>query len=147
MKFDKSISREISLQGIYQDLLGTNEEDILRFDWVNDDEVFREELEYRNRDFIISYAKKILETYFLNKHKVEEIFLKFYTKNPEIIPLIDKAILFLGISMLLMNDVPPKVIIDEVVSISKSYSSGNTVYKMVNKFMDSIAKNQNISQL
>ncbi|MFN4245745.1 MAG: transcription antitermination factor NusB [Brevinematia bacterium] len=144
MKFDKTISREIALQGIYQDIVGTPRESITKLSWV--DEVFKEEMEYRNKEFILNYSKKILETYFSKKEKVEELFKKFYTKNQETISTIDKSILFLGITMILLNDTSYKVVIDEIVNISKSYGSTNTVYKMVNKFIDTLIKIQNITE-
>ncbi|MEN2998543.1 MAG: transcription antitermination factor NusB [Brevinematia bacterium] len=143
LKFDKTISREISLQGIYQHLLGVPNEDILKLMWV--EEVLGEELEYRNKKFILQYSRKILEFYFSKYREIEGIFTKFYTKNPETISSIDKAILLLGITMLLLGDVSHRIVIDEIVNLSKAYSSGNTVYKMVNKFMDSVAKNQSVS--
>lgn len=144
MRFDKTISREIALQGIYQHLLGISEEEILKLAWV--EEVFGEEFEYRNKDFIVQYSRKILNTYFSNRAKIEKVFEEFYIRNPETVPIIDKSLFFLGLTLLLMNDVSPKVVIDEVVNISKAYSSGNTVYRVVNKFLDSVLKNQNIPQ-
>ncbi|MCX8028518.1 MAG: hypothetical protein N2712_00785 [Brevinematales bacterium] len=143
MKFDKTISREIALQGIYQDLFGIPCDEIISMKWVDD--VFKEELEFRNKEFIMQYAKKILDYYFSNKNKVESMFKKFYAKNPDMIFIIDKSILLLGLTMLILGDNSPKIVIDEIVNISKSYGSTNTVYKMVNKFMDLVVKNQNIS--
>ncbi len=145
MKFDKTISREIALQGIYQSLIGIPKEKIMEFSWV--DEIFKEEMEYRNKEFILQYSKKILENYFLNYEKIEKVFKEFYIKNQETITTIDKSILFLGITMIFINDVSYKVVLDEVVNISKSYGSTNTVYKMVNKFIDTIIKSKNITEL
>lgn len=142
MKFDKTISREIALQGIYQHIMGLEPEDIIKFEWV--EEVFEGEIEYRNKDFILTYARKILVTYFSRYEEVVSIFNKFYVKNPELLSSIDRALLMLGITMYIMGDNTHKVVIDEIINISKSYGSTNSTYKMVNKFMDLIVKNQSI---
>ncbi len=143
-KFDKTISREIALQGIYQYLSGASEEDILKLEWVED--VFKDELEYRNKEFIKQYALKILEVFFSKSELIYDVLKKFYRGNLEVLPLIDKSILLLGITLLLQDEIPSRVVIDEVISISKIYSSGNATYRMVNKFLDLVVKNQNINQ-
>ncbi|MCS7298606.1 MAG: transcription antitermination factor NusB [Spirochaetia bacterium] len=142
MKFDKTISREIALHGIYQHIMGLEPENIVKFEWVEG--VFEGEIEYRNKDFILTYARKILNTYFSRHEQIINILNKFYVKNPELLSSIDKALLMLGITMYIMGDNTPKVVIDEIINISKSYGSTNNTYKMINKFMDLVVKNQSI---
>jgi N utilization substance protein B len=145
IKYDKTIAREIALQGIYQLLQGQPLEEILKFEWTDDEEIFEDELKYRNKEFIKSFAKKLLEKAGQNLEEINEIIDKHFTKNPETISTIDKALIILGITSLkYFKDIPPAVSIDETVTLAKSFGSTNYMYKVVNKILDSINKNQNI---
>lgn len=142
MKYDKSISREIALQGIYQLLINHDRKTVLTLSWA--EEMFKDELEYRNKEFILKYAKRIIKRYIKNYKKINKIFQNSFTKNPLIIPEIDKAIIFLGIVLVkFMKDTTPKVSINETIILAKSYGSSNNFYKVVNKFLDSLIKGTN----
>ncbi|MGB9621650.1 MAG: transcription antitermination factor NusB [Brevinematia bacterium] len=142
MKYDKTISREIALQAIYQLLITNDKKTVLTLSWI--EEVFKEELEYRNKEFITKYAKKIIKKYIKNYKKINTLFKSNFTKNPLIMPEIDKAIIFLGIVLLkFMKDTTPKIAINETIILAKAYGSSNNFYKAVNKFLDTVLKNQN----
>lgn len=144
MKYDKTISREIALQGIYQLLINRDKKTVLTLSWV--EEIFKEEIEYRNKEFILKYARKIIKRYLKNYKRINKIFQTNFSKNPLVIPEIDKAIVLLGIVLVkFMKDTTSKVAINETIILAKSYGSSNNFYKVVNKFLDTLIKNQTIS--
>ncbi len=145
MKYDKRISREIALQVIYQVLSGRSFQEAENLEWV--EEIHKDDLEFRNKDFIIENAVKIVEGLKKNFSKIEEIFEKYYKKNKETISIIDKALLYLGIYLVKFDkSLSVRIAIDEMVEISKSFGSTNKTYKLVNSFLDSVVKNQTIFQ-
>jgi len=145
IKYDKTIAREIALQGIYQLLQGRQLEETLKLDWIEDEEIFEDQLKYRNKDFIESFARKIIEKAGTNLSEINKIIEKHFNKNLETISTIDKALIILGITSLkYFKDIPSAVSINEVITLTKYFGSTNYIYKVVNKILDSVNKNQNI---
>ena len=93
----------------------------------------------KNDTFIIETTKNIKE----HEKELEKIGNKYlddkWTMNR--LPIIDQAILLLGIYELLYTDTPNVVIINEAINLSKKYSD-EVMPKVINGVLDSVFHNE-----
>jgi len=134
---DKRKSRIIALEALYQlEFRPDEKEDILKLEWIDN----------KISDYIISYSKVLVNGVYRNSEEIEKI-IKKYSKNYDKINSIDKIILRFSIYQLFFDtSINEKVIIDEAVEISKSFSSGRS-YKFINGVLDKISKDIKSSNL
>ncbi len=90
---------------------------------------------------IISFSKSILNSYKLNREKIEEILRKNVVGewDYERLFYVEKAILKTAISELLVLDTPYKVVISEALNLADFLVSDEAV-KLLNAILDKIAK-------
>ncbi|BDQ02212.1 MAG: N utilization substance protein B [Ignavibacterium sp.] len=99
------------------------------------DEVFADTEEDSDKQFGLSLIYKVLP----NRNKFDEM-IKEKVSNWEMdrIALIDKILIRMGICELLyFEDIPPKVSINEVIEISKKFSTAGSA-KFINGVLDAI---------
>lgn len=127
--------RIIALAALYQiEIANLPPEKVLKFEWI--DRSIDEEI----KNFAIDLIKGTL------KH-IDEVdsLIKKYSRNWSFdrISAVDKSILRFSIySLLYRKDIPPKVVIDEAIEISKKYST-EKAYQFINGVLDGI-KNKEI---
>jgi len=127
--------RIIALTALYQiEIANLPPEKVLKFEWI--DKSIDEEI----KNFATELIKGTLE-------HIDEVdsLIKKYSKNWSFdrISAVDKSILRFSIySLLYRKDIPPKVVIDEAIEISKKYST-EKAYQFINGVLDGI-KNREI---
>ncbi len=86
-----------------------------------------------------SFAEKLINTTISHRDEFDRLISKRVNNwEMERIALIDKLLLRLGIAELIyFDDIPPKVSINEVLEISKEYSTSNSS-KFINGILDAI---------
>jgi N utilization substance protein B len=136
-KIKRRKAREIILKALYQiDIANISVEKILKFDWLDKDEIEIDES-------IKEFAKEIITGTLENLNIIDEL-IKKYSENWkfERISPVDKAILRFSIySLLYRKDIPVKVVIDEAIEIGKSYSTEKS-YQFINGILDRIRINE-----
>lgn len=127
----RTFARECALKILYQvDLTGDSVDSSIDNFWK-----FNEEVEGEVRDFTTSLVKKTIE----NLDKIDEKIANLAT-NWDLgrMAIIDKNILRLsGCELLYLEEIPPKVSINEAVELAKKYS-GVDSSKFVNGILDKI---------
>ncbi len=98
------------------------------------------------KQFLANKKDKIAKTFFQtnlnniisNIGKIREYIKPLLKHNIDDIPLVDLAVLYLGVYELKISQVTPsKIIINEAINISKDYGSEDS-YKFVNYILDSL---------
>lgn len=125
------------LSALYQIDIGTfPREKVLTFDWIT------EELSDDLKEFISDLINGSMD----HLDQIDELIVK-YSNNWTLdrISPVDKSILRFSIySLLYRLDIPPNVVIDEAVEISKLYSTEKS-YQFINGILDGI-KNHEIKK-
>lgn len=122
--------RVVVLSALYQmDIGNTTLEKILTFDWIEKD------LTADLKDFVTDLINGTIS----HLSKIDELVQKYSSHwTPERISPVDKAILRFSIySLLFRKDIPPNVVIDEAIEISKTYSTEKS-YQFINGVLDGI---------
>jgi len=126
--------RIIALAALYQiELTNLPPEKVLKLEWIDD------KLPDEIKEFAINLIKGTLE----HINEVDSL-IKKYSKNWSFdrISIVDKSILRFSIySLLYRKDIPPKVVIDEAIEISKKYST-EKAYQFINGVLDGIKNNE-----
>lgn len=122
--------REITLQALYQLDWGLSSlDDILKFDWLE------KPIKKETRDFIHELIHG-------TTNHIKDIDLLIIRHSShwtfDRIPKVELAIMRLSIySLLFLKDIPPIVIIDEAIELSKKYS-GEDAWRYINGMLDAI---------
>lgn len=122
--------RVVVLSALYQmDIGNVSLENILKLDWIEKD------IPADLQDFVADLIKGTME----HLKEIDELVKKYSSHwTPERISPVDKAILRFSIySLLFRKDIPPNVVIDEAIEISKSYSTEKS-YQFINGVLDGI---------
>lgn len=126
-------SREFALQVLYQlDIAHTEYQSALDNFWAAQEQG---DIEEESKAFTASLVKGVVE----NLSRLDEKITQYAT-NWELkrMAVIDRNILRLGgYELILCNDIPPKVSINEAVELAKKYS-GPEASKFVNAILDKI---------
>lgn len=90
---------------------------------------------------ILSFSRSILNSYKLNREKVEEILRENVVGDWDYDRLFDveKAILKTAVSELIALDTPYKVVISEALNLA-DFLASNEAVKLINAILDKIAK-------
>ncbi len=127
--------RIIALTALYQiEIANLPPEKVLKFEWI--DKSIDEEIKI--------FATELIKGTLEHIDEVDSL-IKKYSKNWSFdrISAVDKSILRFSIySLLYRKDIPPKVVIDEAIEISKKYST-EKAYQFINGVLDGI-KNREI---
>ncbi len=92
-----------------------------------------------NSKMDMNFARLLINSVIENKNELEEIIIKKIS-NWEVdrIALIDRLLLRIGVAeMLYFDEIPPKVTINEMIEISKEYSTAKSA-KFINGILDAI---------
>lgn len=95
--------------------------------------------EFNDNNYVINLIKGVLE----NLKKIDSYIIKYATEWPiEQITVVDRNILRIGVFELLMDeDIPPKVAINEAIEIAKTFG-GESSGKFVNGVLGAIYKDE-----
>ncbi len=130
----RRFGRVTVLSALYQiDIGDFSREKILELDWVT------EKISDDLKEFIVDLINGTIN----NLEKIDDL-IKKYSSNWSIdrISPVDKSILRFSIySLLYRSDIPPNVVIDEAVEISKLYSTEKS-YQFINGILDGIKNNE-----
>ena len=129
---EKRKARVLALEALYQYEFRPDEANVIgRFKWVDK----------KLSDFVFGFAKKIFLGTIENLEKIDGLVEKF-SKNWDMdrMSKVDKNILRLSLYQLMFFEkANPKIIIDEAVEISKSFSTPKS-YRFINGVLDVICK-------
>jgi len=127
-------AREMALQGLYMYEVGKADvNDIILFQWMEED------IPGSIKDFAVLLIKGVVE----NLNFIDNI-ISLYSKNwrPERITIVDKTILRIAIfEMLLLEDIPVKVSINEAIELGKIFGGENSG-QFINGILDAVHKNE-----
>lgn len=129
----RHLSRSIAMQTLYQwDFNGKPKDELDKFLTYNINEFSTPEKEE-------GFAKEIIDQVIKNIDKIDKYITKYAPEWPlEQITVVDRNILRIGIyELLLTEDIPPKVAINEAIELAKSFG-GHSSGKFVNGVLGSI---------
>ncbi len=88
------------------------------------------------------FAQRLIEGVLENKSSIDELIAKYAQQGYDLVLLIDRCILRVGIyEMLYIKETPHPVIINEYVEIAKSFSN-ETSKAFINAVLDKVRKNE-----
>ncbi len=88
------------------------------------------------------FAKNLIRGVLKNKESIDRLIAKYAQQGYDMILLVDKCILRVGIfEMLYAEDTPPPVVINEYVEIAKEFSN-ETSKGFINAVLDKVRKNE-----
>ena len=132
-------ARELALQVLYQaDLRGDSIDALLNDCWQREERGKRE-LDHLVKEFTAALVKGTLD----NLEKIDSI-ISAYAENWELdrMAVIDRNVMRMAsYEMLFLNDIPPKVSINEAVNLAKKYGDVDSG-KFVNGILDKINKKE-----
>ncbi len=92
----------------------------------------------KDREFALRLIRGTLE----NMNEIDALIARYAQQGYDMILLIDRCILRVGIyELLYMDEAPPPVVIDEYVEITKTFSKESSA-SFVNAVLDRVAKNE-----
>ena len=125
-------ARILAFQALYSwDMASLAPEELLKFDWTNED----------TAEEIRIFAGLLIKGAIDNASEIDDQ-IKSSLKNWDFDRLekVSLAILRMSIyALLYQRDIPPKVVIDEAVEITKEYGTDDS-YRFVNGILDNIKK-------
>lgn len=130
-------AREISFMLIYEEQFNKDRNVEFSFDFLKSEKILEENSLDVDSEL---YIKNVLEYYTLNKENIDKILndnVKDY--EPDRIFKIDKALLYLGIVEIFYIKTSPAIVINEVIEISKKYSTDKSA-KFINGVLGQIVK-------
>ncbi len=144
LKEIRRINREIAIQYLYSQDLNPSEDDLYKTEVLLEE--YFQAISHVNSYTVelndLGYAHEIVGSYINNKEDIDTLITKHLSESNSIseVPTLDRNILRISLSELLHKAMPPAIVINEAVEISKKYSSEHAG-KFINGVLDKIVKN------
>jgi N utilization substance protein B len=130
---NRTKARELALQALYSLEMNPRDiQEVLRFDWVEEKQIPEE---------VQAYAQFLLTGTMENRPEIDQkIEAKLVRWEFNRVAKVDLSLLRLGLfQILFQEDTPNNVIIDEMIKLSKKYSSPQS-YRFINGVLDNVVK-------
>lgn len=135
----RTIAREMALQVLYQVDIRNEDVGMLLEDYWNREYVSERKLSSSIKDFAITLVKGTID----NMGRIDSV-VSAYTENWKLerMAVIDRNIMRMAtFELLYLEDIPPKVSINEAVDLAKKYGDVDSG-KFVNGILDKISKKE-----
>jgi len=136
-RVNRHLARVLAVQALYQYiLLKTSTEEVKIYPWS-----IEEKIDEPTR----RYASSLIEGTITHIDEIENIIKnKLQKTDLAQLHIMDKTILYLSVySLLFLDDIPVKVIINEAIILAKEFGNYNS-YKFINGILDAIRKDRKI---
>jgi N utilization substance protein B len=130
---NRTKARELALQGLYSLEINPRElQDVLVLDWA-EDKIIPEDVQLYARYLISGTMENLPDL----DQKIESKLVRWEFSR---VAKVDLSLLRLGLfQILFQDDTPPNVIIDEMIKLSKKFSSPQS-YRFINGVLDNLVK-------
>ena len=126
----RHLARRTAVQALYQWEVTGQRGDTIEQSFIPNPALSGRHREYFQK-LILNIPKSITE--------IDAALSPYHNRDPQRVDLIENAVLRLGTYELLYElDIPVNVVIDEAVSLAKTYSSANS-YRYINGVLDKVA--------
>ncbi len=99
---------------------------------------FIEFVQSPKKDSDKEFTKKLIEGAIENKQEIDSLISKYAQQGEDIVSLVDKCILGVGIyELLYLKEIPPPVVINEYVEITKELSKDSSK-SFINAILDKV---------
>lgn len=130
-----SHAREVAMQGLYQvELIRQPYEEVVRFSWLN------EPMSASVQEYTIKLIQGVLDHW----DALDQAILSFSDKGITQISIIVRCILRIGIFELMRGEVNPRILIDDLLNLTRQYE-GDSQVGLVNGILDSVTREMNSS--